>query len=61
MEEHEYHAVNNEKIMFTKWQGTDRIMHSVFVDDMAHMSTSSKMLKEYFKLYAKDFYILGVI
>ncbi len=30
-------------------------MHSVFVDDMAHTSTSTKLLKEFFALYAKEF------
>jgi hypothetical protein len=55
MEEHGYLAVNNEKTMFMKWQGTDWIMHCVFVDDMMHTSTSTKMLKEFFALYAKDF------
>ena len=55
MEEHEYQAVNNEKAMFMKWQGTDWIMHGVFVDAMMHTSTSTEMLKEFFELYAKDF------
>ena len=59
MEEHEYLAVNNEKTMFMKWQGTDWIMHGVFVDDMMHTSTSTKMLKEFFALYAKDFSFSG--
>ena len=61
MEEHEYHAVNNEKTMFMKWQGTDWIMHCVFVDDIMHKSTSMKMLKGFLKLYAKDFSFYGVI
>ena len=59
MEEHEYLAVNNEKTMFMKWQGTDWIMHCVFVDDMMHTSTSTKMLQEFFALYAKDFSFSG--
>ena len=59
MGEHEYHAVNNEKTMFMKCQGTDWIMHGVFVHDMMHTSTSTEMLKEFFKLYAKDFSFSG--
>ena len=31
MEEHEYHAVNNDKTMFMKWQGTNWIMHGVLL------------------------------
>ena len=42
-----------------KWQGTDWIMHCGFVDDMAHTSTSTKVLKEFFNLYAKDFSYSG--
>ena len=34
-------------------------MHGVFVDDMMHTSTSTKMLKDFFKLYAKDFSFHG--
>jgi hypothetical protein len=34
-------------------------MQGFFVDDMAHTSTSTKMLKEYFALYAKDFNFFG--
>ena len=45
--------------MFMKWQGTDWIMHGVFVDDMMHTSTSTKMLKNFFALYAKDFSFSG--
>ena len=34
-------------------------MHGVFVDDTMHTSTSTKMLKEFFALYAKDFSFSG--
>ena len=30
-------------------------MHCEFVDEMAHTSTSTEMLKEFFKLNAEDF------
>ena len=45
--------------MFMKWEGPYWIMHGVFVDDMAHTSTSTKMLKNVFKLYAEDFNYTG--
>ena len=40
-----------------KWQGSDFIMHGLFVDDMAHASTSQKMIKKFMKEYSnlKDF------
>jgi hypothetical protein len=55
MESHGYLAVNNEKTMFMKWEGSDFIMHGLFVDDMAHASTSQKMIKKFMKEYSKDF------
>ena len=45
-------AVNNEKTMFMKWEGSDFIMHGLLVDDMAHVSTSQKMIKKYMKEYS---------
>ncbi len=51
MEEH--HTVNNEKTMFMKWEGSDYIMHGLFVDDMMHTSTSEKLMAKYLKLYGK--------
>jgi hypothetical protein len=40
-----------------KWEGSDFIMHGLFVDDMAHASTSQKMIKKFMKEYSnlKDF------
>ncbi len=38
MESHDYMAVNNEKTMFMKWEGSYFIMHGLFVDDTAHAS-----------------------
>jgi len=52
-------AVNNEKTMFMKWEGSDFIMHGLFVDDMAHASTSQKMIKRFMKEYSKDFEYTG--
>ena len=45
--------------MFMKWEGSDWIMHRVFVDDMAHTSTSKKMLKKFFTEYGKNFEYTG--
>ncbi len=58
-DEHEYNAVNNDKTMFMKWEGSGWIMHEVFVDDMAQTSTSKKMLTNFFKEYGKDFDYTG--
>jgi hypothetical protein len=55
MESHAYMAVNSEKTMFMKWEGSDFIIHGLFVDDMAHASTSQKMIKKFMKEYSKDF------
>ncbi len=38
MESHDRMVVNNGKTMFMKWEGSDFIMHGLFVDDMAHAS-----------------------
>ena len=59
MESHGYMAVNNEKTMFMKWEGSDFIMHGLFVDNMAHASTSQKMIKKFMKEYSKDFEYSG--
>jgi hypothetical protein len=56
MESHDYMAVNNEKTMFIKWDGSDFFMHRLFVDDMAHASTSQKMIKKFMKEYSKDYF-----
>ncbi len=60
MESHDYMAVNNEKIMYMKWEGSAFIMHGLFVDEMAHSSTSQKMNKKFMKEYSKDFEYNGV-
>ena len=48
-------AVNNEKTILMKWEGSDFIMHRLFVDDMARASTYQKMSKKFWKEYSKDF------
>ena len=42
-----------------KWEGSNYIMHGLFVDDMMHTSTSKKMLAQFFKLYAQSFKYTG--
>ncbi len=42
-----------------KWEGYDFIMHGLFVDDMAHASTSQKMIKKFMKEYSKNFEYTG--
>ncbi len=42
-----------------KWEGSDFIMHGMFVDDMAHPSTFQKMIKKFMKEYSKDFEYTG--
>jgi hypothetical protein len=55
MESHDYMAVNNEKTIFMKWEGSNFIMHGLFVTDMAHVSTSQKMINKFMQEYSKDF------
>ncbi len=43
MEQNGYPAVNSEKTIFMKRQGSDFIMHSLFVDDMMHVPTCDKL------------------
>jgi hypothetical protein len=59
MEQNGYPAVNSEKTIFMKRQGSDFIMHGLFVDDMMHVSTFGKPLDEFLALYQKDFEITG--
>ena len=54
MESHGYPAVNSEKTIFMKREGTDFIMHGVFVDDMMHAPTCDKLSDEFLELYKKD-------
>ena len=45
--------------MFMKWEGSDFIMHGLIADDMAHASTSQKMIKKFMKEYSKGFEYTG--
>ena len=57
--EQNYPAVNSEKTIFMKRQGSDFIMHCLFVDDMMHVPTCDKLRDEFLTLYQKDFEITG--
>jgi hypothetical protein len=59
MEQNGYPAVNSEKTIFMKRQGSDFIMHSLSVDDMMHVPTYDKLSDEFLTLYQKDFEITG--
>ena len=54
-----YPAVNSEKIIFMKRQGSDFIMRGLFVDDMMHVPTCDKLHDVFLRLYQKDFEITG--
>jgi hypothetical protein len=43
MEQNGYPAVNSDKTIFMKRQGSDFIMHGLFVDDMMHVPTCDKL------------------
>jgi hypothetical protein len=55
MEQNGYPAVNSEKTIFMKRQGSDFIIHGLFVDDMMHVPTCDKLRDEFLQLYQKDF------
>ena len=59
MEQNGNPAVNSEKTIFMKRQGSDFIMHGLFVDDMMHVPTCDKLRDEFLQLYQKDFEITG--
>ena len=59
MEKNGYPAVNSEKTIFMKREGTDFIMHGLFVDDMMHVPTCDRLRDEFLRLYQKDFEITG--
>ena len=59
MEQNGYQVVNSEKTIFMKRQGSDFIMHGLFVDDMMHVPTCDKLRDEFLTLYQKDFEITG--
>jgi hypothetical protein len=59
MEKNGYPAVNSEKTIFMRRVGNDFIRHGLFVDDMMHISTSTKLKEEFMTKYSKDFKITG--
>ena len=59
MEQNGYPAVNSEKTIFMKREGSDFIIHGLFVDDMMHVPTCDRLRDEFLKLYQKDFEITG--
>ena len=44
MEQNGYPAVNSEKTIFMKGQGSDFIMHGLFVDDMMHVPSCDNFM-----------------
>ena len=44
-------TVNSEKTIFMKRQGSDFIMHGLFVDDMMPVPTCDKLRNEFLALY----------
>ncbi len=54
MEQNGYPAVNSEKTIFMKRQGSNFIMHGLFVDYMMHVPTCDKLRDEFLALYQKD-------
>ena len=59
MEQNGYPAVNSEKTIFMKREGSDVIIHGLFVYDMRHVPTCDRLRDEFLKLYQKDFEITG--
>jgi hypothetical protein len=59
MEQNGYPAVNSEKTIFMKRQGSDFIMHGLFVKDMMHVPTCDKLCYKESELNHKDFEIKG--
>jgi hypothetical protein len=59
MEANGYLAVNSEKTIFMKREGKHFIIHGLFVDDMMHISTNTKLKNEFMEKYSKDFSITG--
>ncbi len=59
MEANGYFAVNSEKTIFMKHEGKHFIIHGLFVDDMMHIATNTKLKNEFMEKYSKDFNITG--
>ena len=59
MEQNGYPTANSENTIFMKRQGTDLIIHGLFVGNMMHFTTCDKLQDEFSTLYQKDFEIAG--
>ena len=60
MEQNGYPAVNDEKTIFMrKESGGDFIIHGLFVDDMKHIPTKPRLMKEFLAKYNKEFKTTG--
>ena len=59
MERIGYPAVNSEKTIFMKPVGEHFIINCLFVDDMMHTTTSTKLKDEFLRKYSKDLNITG--
>jgi hypothetical protein len=54
-------AVKNEKTMFMRWEGSDFIMHGVFVGDPAHTSHIAEIDCLSLKLFMNIHRILKIL
>ena len=60
MEENGYLPANDEKTIFRKEEANgDSIVHGLFVDDMMHIPSTKRMMKEFLDLYNKEFQTTG--
>jgi hypothetical protein len=55
MEQNGYPSVSSEKTISMKSQGSDFVMHGLFVDEIM----SHKLCDEFLEIYLKDFEITG--
>ena len=59
MEKNGYPAVNSEKTVFMKRVAEHFIIHGLFVDDIMHTTTITKLKGEFLRKYSKDLSITG--
>ncbi len=59
MEANGYFAVNSEKTIFMKCEGKQFIIHGLFVVDMMHIATNTRLKNEFMEKYSRDFNITG--
>ncbi len=51
------HREYSEKTIFMKHEGKHFIVHGLFVHDMMHIATNSKLKNEFMEKYSRDFII----